>query len=103
MGSKRTWTVEQKLAILQEAEVQGVTATIRKHQIYGNTFYQWQQKYATGGKDGLGESYKRIDPEMKRKDEEIRLLKELVAEKELTIRIKDDLLKKTLLRQKNGE
>lgn len=103
MKTKRIWTVEQKLAILKEAEQEGVTATIRKHQMYGNTLYQWREKYSSGGEQGLSETYKRTDPHVKRLEEENRRLKELLAEKELGLRIKDDLLKKTLARRKTGE
>lgn len=101
MKTKRSWTAEQKLAILKEAEASGVTATIRKHQIYGNTLYQWRQRYSTSGVEGLKTSYIRTSPEVKKLEAEIRMLKELVAEKEITIRSKDELLKKTLARHKN--
>jgi putative transposase len=101
MKTKRSWTAEQKLAILKEAEEQGVTATIRKHQIYGNTLYEWRQKYSTSGTDGLTTSYVRTSPDVKKLEAEIRMLKEIVAEKELTIRIKDELLKKTQVRYKS--
>lgn len=103
MQKKRTWTAEQKLAIVKEAEQHGVTATIRKHQIYGNTLYQWREKYLVGGEEGLRQMYRRTDPEVKRLEDENRRLKELVAEKELMLRIKEDLLKKTLARPKSGE
>ncbi len=102
MKTKRSWTVEQKLSILKEAEESGVTATIRKHQIYGNTLYEWRQKYSTSGVEGLKTAYIRTSPEVRKLEAEIRMLKELVAEKELTIRIKDELLKKTLSRHKSG-
>lgn len=101
MKTKRRWTVEQKLSILKEAEEHGVTATIRKHQIYAATLYDWRQKYSTSGDAGLKSSYIRTSPEVKKLEAEIRMLKELVAEKELAIRIKDELLKKTLPRNKN--
>ena len=98
MRKRRTWTVEQKLAILKEAETEGVTATIRKHQIYANTLYEWRQRFELNGEKGLAIAYERVDPELKRLQEENLRLKELVAEKELVIRIKDDLLKKTAAR-----
>lgn len=103
MRVKRSWTVEQKLEILKEAEREGVTATIRKHQIYGNTLYQWKDKYASRGEDGLRESYQRIDPEVKRLEDENRRLKEIIADKELAIRIKDEMLKKSSVRRTSGE
>jgi transposase-like protein len=59
MKTKRNWSVEQKLAILKEADEQGVTATICKHQIYGKTLYDWRQKHSTSGTAGLKTSYVR--------------------------------------------
>lgn len=102
MRKKRTWTAQQKLAILREAETLGVTETIRKHQIYATTLYDWRKRYDTGGENGLELSHERVDPEVRRLQEENLRLKELVAEKELVIRIKDDLLKKTEARRKSG-
>jgi putative transposase len=102
MRKKRTWSVQEKLAILKEAESEGVTATIRKHQIYGNTLYEWRKKYERSGERGLETPYERVDPEVRRLEEENLKLKELVAEKELIIRIKDDLLKKTAARGRIG-
>jgi|JI10StandDraft_1071094.scaffolds.fasta_scaffold168625_2 transposase-like protein len=103
MKKKRIWTAEQKLAILKEAEEHGITATIRKHQIYGNTIYEWRQKYSTSGREGLKTPYVRTSPDVKKLEAEIRMLKEIVAEKELAIRIKDELLKKTQARYKSDE
>ncbi len=39
MKKKRHWTAQEKLAILQEANKEGITATIRKYGIYSNTLY----------------------------------------------------------------
>ena len=103
MRVKRSWTVEQKLEILKEAEREGVTATIRKHQINGNTLYQWKDKYSSRGEDDLRESYRRIDPEVKRLEDENRRLKETIADKELAFRIKDEMLKKSSARRTSGE
>lgn len=43
-----------------------------------------------------------IDPELHRLQKENERLKRLLAEKELTISIKDELLKKTSIRMNNG-
>lgn len=60
------WTADEKLKILLEAEKEGVTATISKHGIYSNTFYQWKEKYDTGGNQALVSKYYKVDPEVKR-------------------------------------
>src|SRR5450631_1477565 len=93
--TKRKWTAEEKLAIIKEADLNGITVTIRKHGIYAQTLYGWKEKYALEGKNGLTQPWRRTNPELKKLQVENQRLKQLVAEKELVIQIKDDLLKKT--------
>lgn len=93
---KRKWSKEEKLAILKEAESEGVELTTRKHGIYPSTFYSWRKKYRLEGENGLdrkGRSTK-DDRYMKRLEDENDLLKQLLAEKDLEIALRDDLLKK---------
>jgi putative transposase len=90
---RRKFTVDQKLAILKEAETEGVTQTLRKHNIYSNMLYKWKEQLETNGKEGL-KPYQRIDPEVKRLQQENLALKKLLADKELAIAVKDALLKK---------
>jgi putative transposase len=96
---KRKWTSEEKLQIIQEAEENGVTATLRKYGIYHTTYYQWKEKYDINGIDGLKQSYKRESQELKQLQKENLALKKLLADKELELAIKSDLLKKTLQRK----
>jgi putative transposase len=99
---RRHWTAEQKLQILLEAEKEGITAIIRKHGIYSNTFYQWKEKYDTGGIDALASKHYKVDPELKRLQKENQQLKEMLAEKELALRIKEELLKKSTAKKRTG-
>lgn len=99
---RRHWSADEKLKILLEAEKEGVTATIRKHGIYTNTFYQWKEKYDTGGKDALASKHYKLDPQVKRLQKENQQLKQLLAEKELALRIKEELLKKSTVRRQIG-
>ncbi len=99
---RRHWTADEKLSILSEAEKEGLTATIRKHGIYSNTFYQWKEKYDVGGKQALGSNHYRADPEVKRLQQENQQLKEMLAERELALRIKEELLKKSTARKGTG-
>ena len=94
--AKRKWTKEEKLKIIKESESEGVTVTIRKHGIYANTLYGWKEKLALGGEQALAPTRLLIDPEIKRLKQENLMLKELVAEKELALRIKEELLKKSV-------
>lgn len=95
MKKQRTWTAQQKLSIIKEAEQNGVTATIRKHEIYSNTFYGWKEKYELEGFEGLESNRQRMDPEVKKLRLENQRLKQILADKELELSIKADLLKKT--------
>jgi len=102
--SKRTFTKQQKMSILKEASEQGVTKTLEKHGIYPATYYSWKEKLATMGDEGL--DYGMTKAHLKRireLEKENRLLKELVAEKELEGKLKDELIKKkyALWKRKN--
>lgn len=94
MSRDPRFTDEQKLKILHEVEEHGLAVTLRKHKLYAKSIYRWREKLQTT--DRVVEEPKRAidDAEMKRLRQENQQLKELVAEKELTIRIKDALLKK---------
>lgn len=94
MKKHRTWTAQQKLSILQEAKHNGVTATIRKHSLYSNTFYGWKEKYECEGINGLKNHRKRVEPELRKLRKENQRLKQLLADKELELSIQGDLLKK---------
>lgn len=92
---KRSFTKEQKLAILKEACANGVTATLEKHGIYPATYYSWRKKYDTMGEAGFrhGMTPAHIK-EIKRLEKENEMLKTILAEKELEGRLKDEALKK---------
>ena len=95
MKKKRKWTAQEKFDILQEAETNGITATIRKHGIYSNTYYDWKEKYDHGGFEALKGQRGGNSNELKALKAENEKLKELLAEKDLAIKVKDELLKKT--------
>ena len=99
--SRRKFSVEEKLAILKEAEATGITQTIRRHGIYAKMLYRWREQLEARGQEGL-KPYQRVDPELRRLQQENLALKKLVAEKELVIAVKDELLKKTQLRERTG-
>ena len=93
--SKRTFTKQEKLSILKKASEQGVTKTLEKHGIYPATYYSWKEKLSSMGEEGL--DYGMTKAHLKRireLEKENKLLKELIAEKELEGKLKDELLKK---------
>jgi len=93
--SKRTFTKEQKLAILKEAGEQGVTVTLEKHGIYPATYYTWKKKFETMGEAGLRHGMTQPQlKEIRRLEKENALLKKLLAEKQLEGHLKDEVIKK---------
>jgi len=103
--SKRTFTKQEKMLILKEASEQGVTKTLEKHGIFPATYYSWKKKLATMGEEGLNHGMTKAHLKRIRKlEKENRLLKEIVAEKELESKLKDELLKKkyALRKRKNS-
>ena len=92
---RRKFSKEEKLSILKEASQQGVTITLEKYGIYPASYYAWKKKLHSMGEEGLDHGMTK--PQLKRirqLEKENQMLKELVAEKELEGRLKDELLKK---------
>lgn len=97
MKKLKKWTAEEKERVIEDAKRLGVVAACKKHDIYATTYYKWVNKYAANGLEGLRDQRSfNTDALMKKKDKEIRLLKEIVAEKDLLIKMQEDLLKKKL-------
>lgn len=92
---RRKFTREEKLSILKEASLEGVLVTLEKHAIYPATYYSWKKQLAERGEDDFGKRVaKRQSKDLKKLETENRQLKELVAEKELMIRMLKELRKK---------
>lgn len=102
MKHRRTFTTEEKLSILREASEHGVGTTLDKHGLYPSTYYKWKKKFSQMGEEGLSRGMtpahlKRI----RELEKEIQSYKELVAEKELQIRMHQEIKKKWALEKKN--
>jgi putative transposase len=93
---RKKWSKSEKLAILKEAEVEGVEITTRKYGVYPSTFYTWRKKLRLEGAEGLERKPRTEKDEhyLRRLEDENQLLKQLLADKELEIALRDDLLKK---------
>lgn len=92
---KRTFTKEEKLKILEESATHGVKLTLEKYGIYPATFYSWRRKYETMGEEGFRHGMTPAHlKEIRRLEKENELLKQIIAEKELEGKLKDELLKK---------
>ena len=86
---------EEKLKIVEEASIHGVRETLDKYVVYPATYYSWKRKFEQMGEEGFahGMTKERLQ-KIKELEQENELLKQLLAEKELESRLKDDLLKK---------
>jgi putative transposase len=93
---KRTWSKEEKLKVLSEAKKEGVQITIRKYGIYPGTYYSWKKKLIVEGEAGLSDQATRRKnrQRLEQLEDEVSLLKQLLAEKDMEIALRDDLLKK---------
>jgi putative transposase len=93
MGKK--YSNAEKLAIIKEASEKGVKITLAKYALYPATFYYWKKKVAEIGEVGLthGLTKERLAI-IKKLEKENQVLKEIIAEKELESKLKDELLKK---------
>ena len=98
---KRTFTKEEKLKIIREASEQGVKQTLEKYNIYPVSYYSWKKKFETMGEEGF--SHGMTPDQLKRireLEKENKALKEIVIQKELEGRLKDELLKKKFALEK---
>jgi len=95
MTNKRTFSKEEKLQVLNEAQEKGVKITLEKHGVYPATYYSWKNKYEEMGELGFrhGMTPAHIK-EIKRLEKENALLKKLLAEKEIEGHLKDEMIKK---------
>ena len=94
---RKSWSTSEKLEIINYSKKHGVTKAVREYGVSNASIYKWQERYEQDGESGLERSNKASpEPEEVRKlRRENQQLKELVAEKELLLRIKEELLKKS--------
>lgn len=93
--TKRKFNPEERLAFLQEAEREGTAETCRKYNLSPSLVSKWKQRYLSKGVEGLKPSYKRVDPEVRRLENDNAKLMRIVAKQALQIEVQGELLKKT--------
>lgn len=93
--TRRKFSPEDRLAVLQEVRQNGLTVTCRRLNISPSLVNRWQRKYEANGTEGLKPSYKRVDPLVRELEEENARLKRIIARQALEIEVKGELLKKT--------
>ncbi len=97
-------TPQEKERIILDIQKLGVVAGCRKYGIARNLYYEWLNKYQSSGIEGLEDRRgKNMEAHIKRLEKENRILKELLAEKELESKLKDELLKKKFGQQVKKE
>ena len=101
--TRRTFTPEGRLSLLQEAEREGFSETCRKHNLSPTLLTAWRKKYLAKGAEGLKPSYRRVDPQVKALEEENARLKRIVARQAMELEVKTEMLKKTPIQFKRRE
>ena len=97
---KRSFTPEERLRLLQEAEREGYMETCRKYNLSPSLLAKWKQRYQAKGAEGLKPAYRRIDPEVRALEEENERLKRIIARQALELEVKTEMLKKTPIQPK---
>lgn len=100
MKKKRSFSVEQKMQILREADQNGMLVTCRKYEVAQSLFYRWKSQFDSRGIDGLQPQYYRVNPEVRELEKENERLRKIIARQALELEVKSELLKKTELLKK---
>ena len=93
--TRRKFTPEERLSILQEGERDGHSITLRKYQIAPSLYARWKHKYLQEGIYGLKDKHIKVDPALRELELENERLKRIIAKQALEIEVKSELLKKT--------
>jgi len=92
---RRTFSVEQKLQIITEADQSGITQTLRRHNLSHSVFLRWKRQFDTGGVNSLKAQYHKVDPEVRALQDENARLKKIIGNQALELEFKTELLKKS--------
>jgi len=92
MTSRRRFTEEQKIAILDQAMKKGITAVLREHCLSYSVFARWKQQLIK--EETSGQSSSQTRSELKHLYEENIRLKKIIADLALELNKKQEELKK---------
>ncbi|MFT5958620.1 MAG: putative transposase [Polaribacter sp.] len=90
----KKWSLEQKLEILSVSEEIGIVEACRKYSLSTGTFYSWRKKFENKGEAGLKVTYDTKSKELKAAEEENRVLRKLLSDREIELEVQRELLKK---------
>ena len=94
-NTRRKFTPEERLSIVQEAQREGHAETSRKYNLSPSLLTKWKSRYLSKGLNGLKDSYKRVDPQTRELELENERLRRIIAKQALQIEVQGELLKKT--------
>ncbi len=92
--TRRTFTPVDRYSIVQESLRDGHSEICRKYNLSPSVLRKWRNRYLNKGKEGLRDSYPRVDPQLRALEEENERLKRIIAKQALEIEVKSELLKK---------
>ncbi len=94
---RKRWTVTEKLEVLNHYKLWGAVKTSREYGVSMTSIYKWRDGFEEDGEKGLSgkQKEKSESEELKRLKRENDQLKKIVAEKELRLRIQEEMLKKS--------
>ena len=90
----KKWGLKEKLEILASSEELGAVETCRKYSVSTGTLYSWKKKHEQQGEAGLKVTYDIRSKELKQSEEENRILRKLLSNKEIELEVQRELLKK---------
>ena len=98
---QKTWNQAEKLEIINFYKEHGAGKASKEYSVSTGTIYRWVELFQEKGGVESSRNDASKDKEILRLKREIQAFKEIIAEKELELRIKDSLLKKKTLNLKN--
>ena len=97
---RKRWTTSEKMEILNYYKLHGAARTSREYEVSVGSIYKWKNIYEEHGEAGFSKNKTTTTTtseslENRRLRRENDALKQLVAEKELRLRIQEEMLKKS--------
>lgn len=91
----RKWTKEEKERIILSIQKLGPVAGCRQYGLSRSLYYQWLERYNAQGIEGLSDRRgQNLEGQVKQLEKQVKDLKELLGDRDLEIKMKDELLKK---------
>ena len=86
--ARRIFSASEKLSIINEADQLGITQTLRKHSLSPSVFRRWKESFNDGSVSNLQSYSRKRHPEMDALENQIRILKNIVAKQSIELEFK---------------